>query len=218
MKFTQIPSTTFQELQLNAGILSSEFVPATGTLTADSILGATSGGIKFSATLSFTDMGEDVDNCPKNMLELKKLDSWEIKMSGTYVTADTKQATSSTAVKFANNVLVDVHCISAGKNGAVGFYNNVVGTMSYGGNGGCAGGQAYNGSKTLENGASIIDDYGNYGSSGIVGSSIDGLNYVTAIKGTSYGCGGGAAALYGSSYPVATSAAGCDGAVLVYGR
>lgn len=29
-------------------------------------------------------------NCPKNMLELKKLDSWDINMSGTFVTADAK--------------------------------------------------------------------------------------------------------------------------------
>ena len=32
MKFTKIPSTTFQELQLNAGILATGFTPATGTL------------------------------------------------------------------------------------------------------------------------------------------------------------------------------------------
>ena len=79
MKFTQIPSTTFQELQLNAGILASEFAPATGTLTEANILGASSGGVSFTATPSYIDMGDDVDNCPKNMLELKKLDDWEIK-------------------------------------------------------------------------------------------------------------------------------------------
>ena len=32
MKFTRIPETTFQKLQLNAGILVSEFTPATGTV------------------------------------------------------------------------------------------------------------------------------------------------------------------------------------------
>ena len=30
--------------------------------------------------------GDDIDNCPKNTKELKKLDSWEAKMSGTFVT------------------------------------------------------------------------------------------------------------------------------------
>jgi hypothetical protein len=94
MKFTKIPTTTFQELQLNAGILASEFTPATGTLTDTNILGATSGGVNFTAVPSFIDMGDDVDNCPKNMKELKKLDGWDIKMSGTYVTVDTTQAKS----------------------------------------------------------------------------------------------------------------------------
>ena len=94
MKFTQIPTNTFKELQLNAGILASSFTPATGTVEADAILGATSGGISFAATPSYTDLGDDIDNCPKNMKELKKLESWEAKMSGTFLTVNTAQAKS----------------------------------------------------------------------------------------------------------------------------
>lgn len=93
-KFTQIPTDTFKKLQLNAGILTTEFNPATGELGASSIIGATSGGVSFEATPSFTDFGEDIDNCPKNTKELKKLDSWEAKMSGSFVTMDTKVAIS----------------------------------------------------------------------------------------------------------------------------
>lgn len=93
-KFTQIPTNTFKKLQLNAGILSTDFDPATGELTASNIIGATSGGVSFEATPSFTDFGEDIDNCPKNTKELKKLDSWEAKMSGSFVTMDTNAAVS----------------------------------------------------------------------------------------------------------------------------
>lgn len=93
-KFTQIPADTFKKLQLNAGILTTEFDPATGELTASNIIGATSGGVSFEATPSFTDFGEDIDNCPKNTKELKVLDSWDAKMSGTFVTMDTKAAAS----------------------------------------------------------------------------------------------------------------------------
>lgn len=93
-KFTQIPTDTFKKLQLGAGILTTEFNPATGELTASNIIGATSGGVSFEATPSFTDFGEDIDNCPKNTKELKKLDSWEAKMSGSFVTMDTNIATS----------------------------------------------------------------------------------------------------------------------------
>lgn len=93
-KFTQIPIDTFKKLQLGAGLLTSEFDPATGELTASNIVGATSGGVSFEATPSFSDFGEDIDNCPKNTKELKELDSWESKMSGSFVTMDTTAAVS----------------------------------------------------------------------------------------------------------------------------
>lgn len=94
MKYTQIPQDTFKNIQLNAGVLLKAFASDTGTLKATDILGATSGGVSFTATPSFIDFGEDIDNCPKNMKELKKLDGWEVKMSGTFVTV-----TASLAVK-----------------------------------------------------------------------------------------------------------------------
>ena len=89
MKYTKIPETTFQNLQLNAGVLLSTFDPGTATVANESIIGATTGGVNFTATPTFSDYGEDIDNCPKNMKELKKLDSWEVKMTGTFVNADT---------------------------------------------------------------------------------------------------------------------------------
>ena len=88
MKYTKIPETTFQNLQLNAGVLLSAFNPESATVADESIIGATTGGVNFTATPTFSDYGEDIDNCPKNMMELKKLDSWEISMGGTYVTVD----------------------------------------------------------------------------------------------------------------------------------
>lgn len=92
MKFTRIPETAFQTLQLNAGILLSNFTPGTGTVEETDILGATSGGVNFTATPTYSDFGEDIDNCPVNVLELKKLDSWEVTMSGTFITVDTALA------------------------------------------------------------------------------------------------------------------------------
>lgn len=84
MKYTQIPATAFQNIQLNAGILVDSFIPSTGVI--GNLLGATTGGVQFSDSVEYTDFGEDIDNCPKNMLELKKLDSHDVKMSGTFVT------------------------------------------------------------------------------------------------------------------------------------
>ena len=93
-KFTQIPTDTFKKLQLNAGVLTTQFEPSTGTITPANIFGATTGGVSFEATPEYTDFGEDIDNCPKNTKELKKTDSWEVVMSGTYVTMDTAIAKS----------------------------------------------------------------------------------------------------------------------------
>lgn len=83
MKFTQIPANTFQSIQMNAGIFVDTFNPA--TMEIGTILGATSGGNKFSDTPSYKDLGEDIDNCPKNTKELKMLESREVKSSGTFV-------------------------------------------------------------------------------------------------------------------------------------
>ena len=89
MKFRKIPEETFKNIVLNAGVLLKSFTPATPTVDDANILGATTGGINFTATPSFTDFGEDIDNCPKNMKELKKLDSWEVKLTGTFITSNT---------------------------------------------------------------------------------------------------------------------------------
>lgn len=92
MKFTKIPSDAFQKLQINAGILTTDFTPSTGEIGAAGQIGATTGGVNFTATPSFTDFGEDIDNCPKNMKEFKQQDMVEAKMSGTFINADTKTA------------------------------------------------------------------------------------------------------------------------------
>lgn len=121
MKFTRIPETAFQELQLNAGVLLSKFTPATPggveELVAN-LLGATSGGVNFTATPTYTDFGEDIDNAPVNVKELKKLDNWAVSMSGTFVTVSPAlaktligaadiDATDTTKIVPRNDVKVD---------------------------------------------------------------------------------------------------------------
>lgn len=83
-KFTKVPDDTFEKLQLNAGILVDTFTPATGVI--GNILGATTGGIQFSTNPEFTDFGEDIDNVPNNMMELKHLNQYDAQMSGTFLT------------------------------------------------------------------------------------------------------------------------------------
>lgn len=95
-KFTRIPENTFKEIVINAGLLATNFNPKTAEVAESELMGATSGGTSFAATPSFIDYGEDIDNCPKNMKELKQLDGWEAKMSGTFVTVTAELAAKLT--------------------------------------------------------------------------------------------------------------------------
>lgn len=83
-KFTVIPKDTFDGLQLDAGVLLKTFNPATAAAPKDEdIICATTGGINATCVPTFSDLGEDVDNCPNNMKELKHLDGWDCKMGFT---------------------------------------------------------------------------------------------------------------------------------------
>lgn len=75
-KFTQIPKDTFDTLQLDVGVLLKAFDPAKPDFKNEDIICATTGGINVTCTPTYSDLGEDVDNCPTNMMELKHLDSW----------------------------------------------------------------------------------------------------------------------------------------------
>lgn len=82
---TQLPSDIFETIQRNAGVLVREFDVEGWAVNAENIVGATTGGLKFSDVPSYMDFGDDIDNCPKNMMELKQIESREVKVSGTYV-------------------------------------------------------------------------------------------------------------------------------------
>ena len=88
MKFTKIPTNTFKELALNAGVILSEFNPAAPSTAPDDskILGATNGGSNFSAVPSIIDNGDGIDNCPRNTKELAQCDGWTVKLSTVFVT------------------------------------------------------------------------------------------------------------------------------------
>lgn len=83
-KFSVIPQNTFNALQMDAGVLLKRFDPANPAAPADEdIICATTGGVNPSCVPTYSDLGEDVDNVPVNMKELKHLDSWECKLSTT---------------------------------------------------------------------------------------------------------------------------------------
>lgn len=101
--YSKIPETTFQQIGINAAMLLSEFDPTAATVDKAKIIGATSGGIQFNATPEYEDWGEDIDNCPKNTKELKRLTNWEVSASGTFVTMSAALAEQLTAAADATN-------------------------------------------------------------------------------------------------------------------
>ena len=90
LKYTQIPTDTFEKIQINAGILCNSFNTATGEVTG--LIGATTGGLTVNCTPEFSDFGDDIDNCPKNTKELKKVVSYDVNASGNFVTVDATSA------------------------------------------------------------------------------------------------------------------------------
>ena len=75
-KSRRIPVNTFQQIGVNAGVLAFDFDTATGAIDEEDLMGATSGGVTFNANQTFTDYGEDIDNCPKNTKELMRPEEW----------------------------------------------------------------------------------------------------------------------------------------------
>lgn len=83
MRFTKIPQNTFEELQINAGILVKDFDVATGTFADSDMITATTGGITVSVKPTYEDFGSDIDNCAKNTMELKRITETEVSISTT---------------------------------------------------------------------------------------------------------------------------------------
>ena len=81
--FTRISQDVFEELQMDAGILLKTFNPETPNVQDSDIITATTGGINPTCVPTYSDFGEDIDNCPENTKELKHLDGWECGLSTT---------------------------------------------------------------------------------------------------------------------------------------
>lgn len=107
-RFTVIPQSTFDELQMDAGILVNSFDPSNPTVQDANIITATTGGFTISAKPTFSDLGSDVDNCPENTKELKHLDSWAV--TATFTALGTSAAKLKLALGCA-----DIDASNAGK-------------------------------------------------------------------------------------------------------
>lgn len=95
-RFTVIPQDTFEDMQLEAGVLLKSFDPANVTEPADEdIICATTGGVQITCQPEFSDLAEDIDNVPDGMKEFMHLDKWNCSISTTSL------STSAAGIKLA---------------------------------------------------------------------------------------------------------------------
>lgn len=82
-RFTVIANDAFDALQVDAGVILTNFDPTNpyATPANEDILATTTGGVNPTCVPTYSDYGEDVDNVPNNMMEFKHLDGWEAKMA-----------------------------------------------------------------------------------------------------------------------------------------
>lgn len=94
--FTKISEDIFNELQVDAGVLLSDFDPANPTEPDDEdIITATTGGITVNCVPTYSDYFSDIDNAPNNTKEGKHLDGWDCSVTTTAL------ATTPDAIKLA---------------------------------------------------------------------------------------------------------------------
>lgn len=83
-----LPADTFENIEMGAGMLLYDFDPDNPSATTkEDVITATTGGITINCTPTYSDMGEDVDNCPEGLLELMHLDSWACSIETTALAA-----------------------------------------------------------------------------------------------------------------------------------
>lgn len=90
MQYTKVPENAYNEIQMNAAMVCTSFVPSTGV--ANGQIGVTSGGVNINVQPNFIDLGEDMDNVPKNTKELLRIDGETITAAFTMVTVNTATA------------------------------------------------------------------------------------------------------------------------------
>lgn len=102
--FNQVTSDELDHIQVNAGMLLSTFDPdSPAAPTSANIISATTGGIQANCTPTFEDFGADIDNCPNNTREMKRITGYDCTFGATLLdmTEDTFKLVLGAAIKHA---------------------------------------------------------------------------------------------------------------------
>ena len=102
--FSKVTSESLNLVQIQAGMILTSFDPTSpAEPTASNVLCATTGGIQASCVPTFEDFGEDIDNCPNNTKEMKRITGWDCTFSFTALdmSGDMFKAALGAAIKYA---------------------------------------------------------------------------------------------------------------------
>lgn len=72
-KFSRVNANEIPSVIFGAGVVLKDLDTTNWTYKNDDIMFMTSGGIQFSSTKEYIDLGANIDNCPKNTMQLKKV-------------------------------------------------------------------------------------------------------------------------------------------------
>ena len=87
-KFTKVSANVFKECVIDSGILLKTFDVTGETQVKDEdIVCDTTGDINATCVPTYSDVGEDINNCPMGMMELMNLDGWETRLAFTALNA-----------------------------------------------------------------------------------------------------------------------------------
>lgn len=73
MKYSRVNAAQLPSTLYGAGVVLKDINTTNWTYKNSDVLCVTSGGIRFSSTYETVDMGANIDNCPKNTMQLKKV-------------------------------------------------------------------------------------------------------------------------------------------------
>lgn len=87
--FNRVSEDAAKNIQVNAGMIVKTFNPSNPAAPQDAdIICATTGGITASCVPTFEDFGEDIDNCPNNTKEMKRITGYDCTLSFTALNID----------------------------------------------------------------------------------------------------------------------------------
>lgn len=85
MKFNKITKESLNEIVIEAGLILKTFNVSAPNVKDEDIVCTTTGGVTITCNPTFEDWGSDIDNCPDNTIEMKRVTGYECSIAFTSI-------------------------------------------------------------------------------------------------------------------------------------